>query len=217
MLALMVCLSGITMAQSVLTDDAHTSNAPRDLDSNFGTNPNLAVSATNNVYLKFKLSPTLPADIQSADIAKANLKLYLGTVNSPGTVDVYQVAGSWVERTLTANNAPPLSNLLVSGVSLDSSKKGQFIVIDVTTAVQQWLETSTNYGIALVAGTGTSVAFDSKENSQTSHEPELIVTLKKNVGPQGPQGPQGEKGDPGAKGDPGSPGEKGDKGDTGST
>ena len=93
MLALMVCLSGITMAQSVLTDDAHTSSAPRDLDSNFGTNPSLAVSATNNVYLKFKLSPTLPADTQSADVAKATLKLYLGTVNSPGTASWSTLAG----------------------------------------------------------------------------------------------------------------------------
>src|SRR5262245_23270783 len=46
-LLLVVCLSGLTMAQSVLSDDAHTSTLPKDLDTNFGTSPNLTVSATN--------------------------------------------------------------------------------------------------------------------------------------------------------------------------
>jgi len=36
-LLLVVCLSGLTMAQSVLSDDAHTSNLPKDVDTNFGT------------------------------------------------------------------------------------------------------------------------------------------------------------------------------------
>ena len=52
-LLLVVCVSGLTMAQSVLSDDAHTSTLPKDLDTNFGTNPSLTVSATNTTYLKF--------------------------------------------------------------------------------------------------------------------------------------------------------------------
>ena len=59
-LLLVVCLSGLTMAQSVLSDDAHTSTLPKDLDTNFGANPSLTVSATNTAYLKFNLSPVLP-------------------------------------------------------------------------------------------------------------------------------------------------------------
>ena len=55
-LLLVVCLSGLTMAQSVLSDDANTSTLTKDLDTNFGTNPSLTVSATNTIYLKFKLS-----------------------------------------------------------------------------------------------------------------------------------------------------------------
>jgi len=43
-LLLVVCLSTLTMAQSVLSDDAHTSTLPKDLDANFGTNPNLRLS-----------------------------------------------------------------------------------------------------------------------------------------------------------------------------
>jgi len=34
-------------AQSILSDDAHTSSQTKDLDANFGTNPNLLVSPIN--------------------------------------------------------------------------------------------------------------------------------------------------------------------------
>ena len=45
----LLALPGASFAQSVLTDDAHTSTAPKTTDSNFGTNPNLFVSPAGNV------------------------------------------------------------------------------------------------------------------------------------------------------------------------
>src|SRR5689334_25093344 len=112
-LLMIVCLSGVTFAQSVLSDDAHTSNLPKDLDTNFGINPNLTVSATNTIYLKFKLSPALPVDTQASHIAKATLKVYVGSVSAPGTIDVVELADNWSEKTLTARNAPALGDLVV--------------------------------------------------------------------------------------------------------
>ena len=113
-LAITLCLNALSMAQSILKDDAHTSSVPRDLDSNFGTNPNLTVSSTNNVYLKLQLPPTLPPTVQGSDVAKATLKLYVSNVSAPGTVDVYEAGGSWSEKTITANNAPPFGTLIGS-------------------------------------------------------------------------------------------------------
>src|SRR6476661_8377316 len=117
-LLLVVCVSGLTTAQSVLSDDAHTSTLSKDLDTNFGTNPNLTVSATNTVYLKFKLFPALPADTQASHIAKATLKVYVGSVSTPGTVDVVELADNWSEKTLTARNAPALGDLIITGVNI---------------------------------------------------------------------------------------------------
>src|SRR5678816_682748 len=214
-LLLVVCLSGVTMAQSVLSDDAHTSTLPKDLDTNFGTNPSLTVSATNTAYLKFKLSPALPADTQASHIAKATLKIYVGNVSVPGTIDVVELADNWSEKTMTARTAPALGDLVVTGVNIDVNKKGQYLLVDVTSAVRDWLNSSTNNGLALVAGTGAAVTFDSKENSQTSHEPELIVTLNRDIGPQGPQGPAGPQGPEGPQGPQGVPGATGPQGPEG--
>src|SRR4026207_1829264 len=126
-LLLVVCVSGLTMAQSVLSDDAHTSTLPKDLDTNFGTNPSLTVSATNTAYLKFKLSPALPADTQASHVAKATLKVYVGNVSAPGTIDIVELADVWSEKTVTARTAPALGDLVVTGVNIDVNKKGQYL------------------------------------------------------------------------------------------
>ena len=132
-LAMIMCLTVISMAQSILKADAYTSSVPKDLDSNFGTNPNLTISSTNNVYLYFQLPPTLPPTTQGSDVAKTTLKLYVGNVSAPGTIDVYEAGSSWSEKTITANNAPALGALISGGVQVDSNYKGQFLIIDITT------------------------------------------------------------------------------------
>ena len=141
-LLLVVCLSGSTMAQSVLSDDAHTSTLPKDLDTNFGTNPNLTVSASNTIYLKFKLSPVLPPDTQASNIAKATLKLYVGNISAAGTIDVVELADNWSEKTITGRNAPALGDLVITGVNIDANKRGQYLLVDVTSAVRDWLNSS---------------------------------------------------------------------------
>src|SRR5262249_7125521 len=109
LLSLFVLLLPIrARAQSQLTDDSNTSTVPKNIDSNFGTNPNLFVNANGNVYIKFKLSSTLPAGTPGAAIDKATLKLYLANVIIAGKLDIYAVAGAWDEGTITGHNAPPL-------------------------------------------------------------------------------------------------------------
>ncbi len=138
LLALML-ISGSARAQSVLTDDAHTSTAPKTIDSNFGTNPNLLVNAAGNVYVKFKLSSTLPVNTPGTAVERATLKLYLANITVAGRLDVYTVAGAWDEATITGHNAPPLGNLLTTTTQLGLDKRGKFLVIDLTGLIQQWL------------------------------------------------------------------------------
>jgi hypothetical protein len=220
-LAVLLALPSAASAQSALTDDADTQN---------GHTPNLTLSSASNVYLKFKLSSTLSSNTAGSSVSKATVKLYAGAVKSQGKVDVYLLGSNWSEKTIAA--APPsLGGLLQAGVPVQSEQKEKFLIIDVTSAVQQWLGTdgsgtggSPNYGIALVARDGASLTFDSKENSQTSHEPQLNIQLKNlsgqqgppgQQGPAGPQGPQGDRGETGPQGPQGLAGAQGPQGATG--
>lgn len=148
------------------------------------------------------------------------MRLSIDGVTTAGTFDVYQVTSSWTESTITYNTAPSLGAKVASGISIAASKR-YFIDVDITPAVQAWLASpspSPNYGVAPVASSGSSisVSFDSKENTSTSHDPELMVSMI-SAGPQGPQGTQGPQGPAGLQGLQGPQGATGIAGPTGAT
>ncbi len=87
---------------------------------------------------------------------------------------------------------------------------------DVTSVVQQWVAgTLPNYGFKLMPASDGSFGFDSKENTLTSHQPQLIVELAGPEGPAGPQGIQGVQGPAGASGAMGATGPQGNPGTNG--
>ncbi len=117
-------------------------------------------------------------------------------------------------------------------MAIVAADAGNFVTIDLTGLTTEWLDgTRPNNGIALLptAGSDIRVAFDSKENIETSHVMELDITTfggppgpEGAQGPTGPPGPVGQRGPvgpqgpPGPQGDPGGPkGDKGDKGNKG--
>jgi hypothetical protein len=86
-----------------------------------------------------------------------------------------------------------------------------YLVIDVTQAVQDWLNNVIpNNGLVISpASSGVSVHFDSKENTEASARAILDIVL------QGPPGPQGTQGEPGPQGLQGGPGPQGPQGPPG--
>ncbi len=213
LMLLFVILSALTQAQVVLTDDANTlSFTPK---SNYGNSIALIVCSGSNTYIKFSMANLGPG-ITSANVSKATLVLYADFVLTSGTMDVYQVNGSWSEGSITYNNAPTLGAKLFSAVPV--TKPG-FLSLDMTSSVQAWLAgTLTNNGIALVPTTGSAISasFDSKENIFTSHPADLDLVLI-SAGPQGQQGLQGPQGTVGPQGPSGATGPIGPMGPTGAT
>jgi hypothetical protein len=176
-------------AQSVLADDAHVSLASR--NANHGTNPNLNVSSSENVYLKFKLS-SLPSNTPGSEVEKATLNVFVGKVEAAGKLKLYVVAGEWDETEITADNAPPVGSLVTTIEEVGPDQEGKFLAVDITSLVQQWLGDDgqganglPNYGIAIIAADQIAdLTFDSKENSQTSHEAQLTIQLRRATGLQ---------------------------------
>jgi hypothetical protein len=206
-------LSAVAGAQAVVTDDANTSSLfPT---TNFGSSIALIVGCGSNTYIKFNLAG-LGSGVTGSNVSKATLILYVDAVLSSGTLDVYQVNGSWSEGKITYNSAPALGMQLFSAVSVSSPG---YLSLDLTSTVQSWLNgTLANNGIALVPSSGSkiSVSFDSKENIFTSHTAQLPLVLV-SAGPQGPQGATGLTGAMGPQGATGATGAVGPQGATGLT
>jgi hypothetical protein len=157
---MLLCLSVSFLAhgQAVVTDDANTSSVlPK---SNFGSSIALIVCSGSNTYIKFSFTD-LGSGVNGSNISKATLVLYVDAVLTSGTMDVYQVNGTWSEGTITWNSAPALGTKLFSAVSVSSMG---YLQLDLTSTVQSWLNgTLANNGIALVPtpGSSISVSFDS--------------------------------------------------------
>lgn len=170
-LVLAVILSCIGFAQVTPSADSYTNTAST--KTNYGAATTLDVDgATEVTYIQFNLA-SIPS---TANVSQATLKLYVNSVTTAGSFNVDYVNGTWAESTIDASNAPPLGATITSGVSITTASKNQYILINVTSAVQAWLSGSeTNDGLALVADGTFNATFDSKENTTTSHPPELDI------------------------------------------
>jgi hypothetical protein len=164
-------LTSAAFGQITPTGDSYTNSAGP--TANYGANALLNVNgATETSYIQFNLA-SIPS---GAAVSEATLKLYVNAVTTAGSFNVDYVNGSWTESTITHNLAPALGSTIASSVPVTIAEKNQYVLINVTSAVQAWLSGSeTNNGIALVANGTFEASFDSKENTTTSHSPELDI------------------------------------------
>lgn len=170
---LVLLAAALSQAQITPSQDAFTNSV--DPTTNFGANVLLDVDGASQItYIQFNLA-SIPS---GARVTQATLKLFVNAVTTAGSLNVDYVNGTWAESTITHNLAPALGNTIASGVSVSAADKNQYILIDVTAAVEAWLDGSqTNDGIALVANSTFNASFDSKENTTTSHPPELDIVF----------------------------------------
>jgi hypothetical protein len=173
LLSLLVFLSTAAYAQITPLGDSYINTA--DPTTNYGAKTLLDVDgAKQATYIQFNLA-SIPA---TASISQATLKLYVNAVTTAGSFNIDYVNGAWSEGTIDASNAPPLGTAIASNITVTTADTNQYILVNVTSAVQAWLNGSeTNNGLALVANSTFNATFDSKENTTTSHPAELDIAF----------------------------------------
>jgi hypothetical protein len=171
----LILLAAAANAQITPGADAYTNTV--DPATNYGAKTLLDVDgATQITYIQFNLA-SIPAGYTGANITQATLKLYVNAVTTAGSFNVDYVNGTWTESTITSDLAPALGTTIAASIPLVAADKNQYILIDVTAAVQAWLSGTTNDGVALVANGTFNASFDSKESTSTSHAPELDIVF----------------------------------------
>ena len=185
--AFLLLLTVGIFGQAVLVADSYTSATS--VNGNFGTNPTLTVSANNAAYVKFNLLATLKAGTKAEDVSKATVKFYVSKLATAGKLDIYPILADWDEKTISANNAPTVGTLALTTPQIGKDAQGNYLLIDVTNLVKQWLGDGQNglpnYGFALAPHQTDAdtpqlidINLDSKENSQTSHDASLSIQLE---------------------------------------
>ncbi|MDH3348181.1 MAG: DNRLRE domain-containing protein [Desulfobulbaceae bacterium] len=151
-------------------------------------------------YLKFNLS-----DINPQSIGKAILKLYHHHTGGANAVDigVHRVTSSWSEGNGTykpATNAAPGEITWVNQPLFDSqpvvnfnpgADTNNFVEVDITPLVKEWLSGTPNYGLILMAEGNLSgstpqsqYGFYSREYENAEKRPVLVLTASSSSYPQ---------------------------------
>ena len=186
----------ICFAQAPVIDDTYVVQSSP--NSNFGTSAALAVQSPR-AYTFIRLDVSrLPGGITASQVTHATIRLFVTAVTAPGSFDVCEVTGNWNESTLTYNNGGQ-SLISSSGPcipnagSITTASKNEYIEVDVTQFVKDWLNGATNYGIVLKPTGSLSVTFESKDSTATSHDAELDAGVTGPTGAIGPTGPTGPR------------------------
>ncbi|MBZ5677903.1 MAG: DNRLRE domain-containing protein [Acidobacteriia bacterium] len=183
--------------------------------NNFGATVNLNVGGTtqSQSLVQFDLTKLPPGTISSS-VLVATLRLFVNKVSTAGALNLYAANAAWSESTV--NGVAGLGpGALVAG-PINVSVAGTYVVIPVTSQVQAWLNGTPNNGFLIQATSpGTSLFFDSKESTATSHPAALEVVLVPQGGTPGAAGPAGAVGATGPTGAVGPTGAQGDPGASG--
>ncbi|NNK52706.1 MAG: DNRLRE domain-containing protein, partial [Xanthomonadales bacterium] len=116
-------------------------------------------------FVKFDFS-TLPADLISADVDRATLRMWVEKVDSAGTIEIRQVDDDWDEGSVTGS-FPPGYVTFVTARFVDFEDENKFVTVDVTDLFKDWVDGLVdNFGIALVATEGAKVSFGAKETDK---------------------------------------------------
>jgi hypothetical protein len=202
--------------EALLKDDTFLSQTQPGVS--FGSTVTLNVSPNDRALIQFDLNSLLPLNITPDQVTKATLFLWVNRVGIPGTVELVDVISEWSENT-AKESSPPVVGAGLGTVLVTNAN--EWVTADLTEITKTWLANpGGNHGLMIRSpGNLSTVFFDSKENSATSHPPRLELVLSGGAeGPKGdvgPVGPPGPKGDAGARGPTGLAGPVGPKGDIG--
>lgn len=138
-------------------------------DTNYGSEPSMVVNMINGdmALISFDLS-----DLLDAKIDRAVLRLALLDENAlnAGIFYVQPTFNGWTENTVTYNSAPTASGTLFAA-TIDRKDSTHF-ELDVTNAVENRV-----VSFRIIGTNKIGSEFGSKESSERSNAPELVVTI----------------------------------------
>jgi hypothetical protein len=157
---------------------------------------------------------SLPPGTTAASVSGASLRLFVNKIGTAGSINVNVATASWSESTVNGLSGVGVGQLVAGPIAV--SVANAYISIPVTAQVQAWLNGAPNNGLIVSATPSTtSVSFDSKESTSTSHPAVLEIDLSGQSGAIGAPGPSGATGATGATGPVGAPGPQGPAGAAG--
>ena len=162
--------SALALTLPVSEDSSTSGNAAVAKSAGKGTT--LAISSARQGLIRFEAG-AFANSISAGDVSKARLVIFISGLTSPGALTLHRITQDWSEHgaSLPAFDAKPLATIPQSSVVAK-----QFLIIDVTAAVQAWLrEPGTDFGFAIAGSGGARVLLGAKEGPAAGHPAQLQI------------------------------------------
>jgi len=169
---------------AALSLSAHALTLPVSEDTSTTTNIKLAkaagmaktlpVTAVRSALIRFEVS-AFSNSIDSAQVSRARLLLFVGKVTKPGDLTLRAVTQDWSE-VFAAPLVVPTFGPNLAPIPAATVVAKQFVIVDVTAQVKAWLAApASDFGFALTATGTTNVLLGAKEGSGTGYPAMLEI------------------------------------------
>jgi hypothetical protein len=146
---------------------------------NYGSNAELEVQVFNNADSQALYRFDISSIAAGTTIAKAVAKIFVIAQPVDADVNLYRITSDWQEGTATWDNMAIAYDAGIAHGSIPvGSPTGQFVDVDITGLVQQWVNGIVpNHGVMLVTNAfNDDSTYTSKEYGNVSRRPLLEVT-----------------------------------------
>jgi hypothetical protein len=161
-----------------VTEDT-SSTAAGALSAATGKSASLAVTPARAAFAKFSLAAA-PESLSLSNLSAARLTIYFTKVLAGGDLTVHLVTSDWHEGAPGSQPIPPRDPAVIATIPAAEVVGRNFAVVNVTPAVQAWLQGTPNFGLS-IASSGASVLISSKEGSSLGYAAQLELDIAESV------------------------------------
>ena len=182
----MMVFVGSTFAVTVPVSEDTTTTPKGTVTTGTGKATTLMVQPERDALIKFNLDG-LPSGYTANTLQSARLRVYVARISKPGDISVNLSTQDWSEK--TNGDAPVIDANPISTIAAADLSSKSYVVVDITTAVQQWMtDPTTNFGVAVISAGATptaKVVLAAKEGPGTGPAAELELEAAIPGGPSG--------------------------------
>ncbi|HET6409954.1 MAG TPA: DNRLRE domain-containing protein, partial [Chthoniobacteraceae bacterium] len=181
-LALWLSLSAFHLQAATIPVLEDTSSKNELVSKKSGAAGNLPVASNRSAFIRFDLQP-LGGSLAPTDSIRARLTFYIQKVSIPGTVTLRAVTSDWTESPDASTPPPTVDSEALTTVSAGADASKQFVTVDVTAQVVDWLASpETNFGVAVQSDGTASILLGAKEGPGSGYPAVLDIEKKSAIG-----------------------------------
>ena len=121
--------------------------------------------------------------ISPDSVSTARLVMQISSVKKAGKIEIHRVNGEWTESAPANRPQPAFEAAALASVPAESVVADQFMMIDVTAQVKEWLTTPVNdFGFAVNGSDGANIQIASKEGAANGQSAWLEIESRPVIG-----------------------------------